>query len=129
MLPQIKLIQAVDRVFPELSGQQKYGSSKKKKKKKKEERKGSEKSSGPEALALEGGDPGSVRVCRAPHLSTPEKLHSWLLQTSGSLEDLNDGYMLSSTCHRSQNQGQRDTLRYLQCQRGSIRTRILGIPS
>ena len=36
MLPQIKLIQAVDRVFPELSGQQKYGSSKKKKKRKKE---------------------------------------------------------------------------------------------
>ena len=35
MLPQIKLIQAVDRVFPELSGQQKYGSSKKKKGRKK----------------------------------------------------------------------------------------------
>lgn len=32
MLPQIKLIQAVDRLFPKQSGQQKYGSSKKKRK-------------------------------------------------------------------------------------------------
>lgn len=60
MLPQIKLIQAVDRLFPKQSGQQKYGSSKKKKKKERARR---GPLSGSEAFKLEGHDPGTVRVC------------------------------------------------------------------
>lgn len=60
MLPQIKLMQAVGRVFPGQSGQYKHGSSTKKKEK--GGGGGSEQSSGPEALELEGAEPGSVCV-------------------------------------------------------------------
>lgn len=55
MLPWIKLIQQVDRLFPAQSGQQKEGSS--------QSWKGKERSPGPGASKLEGADLARVHVC------------------------------------------------------------------
>lgn len=80
MLPQIKLIQAVDRLFPKQSGQQKYGSSKKKKKKKGLD----------EVLCLaqklSSWKEMTQERCMCAwvsHLSRPEKLHSLDIRIPG----------------------------------------------
>lgn len=121
MLPQIKLMQAVGRVFPGQSGQHKHGSSKKKEKKKKKERARSN-------LVAQELWSWATSVCvhgfpafqaRGPPLFAA-------LDTSlpGGLE-----WLPHAKLHGSQKQGQRDAIRYPQCQRGSIRTRSVCVPS
>lgn len=69
MLPQIKLIQALDRVFPEHCGQHKYSSSKKKK----------EAQSNLLAQKLSGWKEMTQEACvyvQVSHLSKPEELRS-----------------------------------------------------
>lgn len=81
MLPQIKLIQAVDRLFPKQSGQQKYGSSKKKKKK---ERSRGGPLSGSELPSCWKEMTQEQCMCAwVSHLSRPEKLHSLDIRIPG----------------------------------------------
>lgn len=119
MLPQIRLIQAVDRPFPASSGPQKQGLSRK--------GKGLEGSSGPVAFQLGGNSRGRCVCTWFSHLSKPAKLHPQLLGHPGSVEDLNHCYMPSSSFYRSQNQAPRNSIRHPKCQRCKIRTRVSWI--
>lgn len=124
MLPQIKLMQAVGRVFPGQSGQHKHGSSKKKKRKKKKRARSnlvaqelwSWKELSHKCVCVHGFPAFQARgppLFAALDTSLPEGL-DWLPHAK---------------LHRSQKQGRRDAIRYPQCQRGSIRTRSVCVPS